>query len=82
MFKKDRVLSLLDAALKEMNLSYKAVPWSSVFGMRNFLSHEYGDVDAEGIFNTIKTNIPELLQVSATIRQDLVSGKLDSFLSD
>ena len=133
MFKKDRVLSLLDAALKEMNLllemsrdikmpddfvsgttglivfracsmslqyitesfvkvrnlcgndffkSYKAVPWPSVFGMRNFLSHEYGDVDAEGIFNTVKTNIPELLQVTETIRQDLVSGKLDSFLSD
>ena len=131
MFKKDRVLSLLDVALKEMNLllemskeinvpddfvsstsglivfracsmsiqyitesfvkirnlcgndffkSYKAVPWPSVFGMRNFLSHEYGDVDAEGIFNTVKTNIPELLHVSEAIRQDLVSGKLDSFL--
>lgn len=133
MFKKDRVLSLLEAALKEMNLllemskginmpddfvsstsglivfracsmsiqyitesfvkirnlcgndffkSYKAVPWPAVFGMRNFLSHEYGDVDAEGIFNTVKTNIPELLQVTETIRQDLVSGKLDSYLSD
>ena len=50
--------------------------------MRNFLSHEYGDVDAEGIFNTVKTNIPELLHVSEVIRQDLVSGKLDSFLSE
>lgn len=133
MFKKDRVLSLLDAALKEMNLllemskeinvpddyvsstsglivfracsmsiqyitesfvkirnlcgkdffkSYKSVPWPSVFGMRNFLSHEYGDVDAEGIFNTVKTNIPELLHVAEVIRQDLVNGKLDSFLSE
>lgn len=58
---------------------YKLVPWTSVFGMRNFLSHEYGDVDAEGIFNTVKTNIPELLQASETIRQDLENGKLDSF---
>ena len=133
MFKKDRVLSLLDAAIKEMNLlfemskdinvpddfvsstsgliifracsmsiqyitesfvkirnlcgndffkSYKSVPWPSVFGMRNFLSHEYGDVDAEGIFNTIKTNIQELLHVSKTIRQDLVIGKLDHYLSE
>jgi uncharacterized protein with HEPN domain len=61
---------------------YKSVPWTSVFGMRNFLSHEYGDVDAEGIFNTVKTNIPELLQATKTIRQDLESGKLDSFLLD
>lgn len=126
MFKKDRVLSLLDSAIKEMNLllemskeihvpddfvtstsgliifracsmslqyiterfvkirnlcgndffkPYKAVPWPSVFGMRNFLSHEYGDVDAEGIFNTVKTNIPELLQVTETIRQDLENGE-------
>lgn len=133
MFKKDRVLSLLDAAIKEMDLlfemskdinvpddfvsstsgliifracsmsiqyitesfvkirnlcgndffkSYKSVPWPSVFGMRNFLSHEYGDVDAEGIFNTIKTNILELLHVSETIRQDLVSGELDNYLSE
>ena len=58
---------------------YKTIPWDSVFGMRNFLSHEYGDVDTEGIFNTVKSNIPELMLVSATIRQDLVSGKLDSF---
>lgn len=50
--------------------------------MRNFLSHEYGDVDTEGIFNTVKTNIPELLLVAETIRQDVIDGKLDTFLSD
>jgi len=133
MFKKERVSSLLDAAVKEMNLllemsrginepdvfvsstsglilfracgmsiqyitesfvkirnlcgidffkPYKTVPWPSVFGMRNFLSHEYGDVDAEGIFNTVKTNIPELLQATKTIRQDLENGILDSFFSE
>ena len=49
--------------------------------MRNFLSHEYGEVDAEGIFNTVKTNIPELLEVSNTIQQDLISGKLDIYLT-
>ena len=61
---------------------YKSIPWDSVFGMRNFLSHEYGDVDTEGIFNTVKTNIPELLQVTEIIQQDLVNGKLDTVLSD
>lgn len=131
--KKDRVLSLLEAGIKEMDLlhemskevlkpndfvtnisgltvfracgmslqyiteifvkirilcgigffkSYKRIPWDSVFGMRNFLSHEYGDVDAEAIFNTVKTNIPELLQTSEVIRKDILSGKLDSFLAD
>ena len=131
--KKERVLSLLDAALKEMDLllemskdinvpddfvsstpglivfracgmslqyitegfvkihnicgrefftPYKAIPWDAVFGMRNFLSHEYGDVDTEGIFNTVKTNIPELLIVSETIQQDVIKGNRDTFFSD
>ena len=48
--------------------------------MRNFLSHEYGDVDTEGIFNTVKTNIPELLQITRVIRQDLINGTLDKFV--
>lgn len=61
---------------------YKSIPWDSVFGMRNFLSHEYGDVDTEGIFNTVKTNIPELLQATKTIRQNLENGILDSFFSE
>lgn len=56
---------------------YKSIPWDSVFGMRNFLSHEYGDVDTEGIFNTVKTNIPELQVVAETIRQDVINGKMD-----
>ena len=62
--------------------TYSSIPWPAVFGMRNFLSHEYGDVDAEGIFNTVKTNIPELLQVSKKIQHDVIKGSLDAFLSD
>jgi len=67
---------------KELFTRYKSVPWDSVFGMRNFLSHEYGDVDAEGIFNTIKCNIPELKTSTETILQDAQSGKLDIFMTD
>lgn len=67
---------------KDFFNSYKAIPWDAVFGMRNFLSHEYEEVDAEGIFNTIKTNIPELLRVSRDILKDLLNGKLDSSLAD
>lgn len=59
---------------------YKSIPWKNVFGMRNFLSHEYGDVDAEGIFNTVKTNIPELQAVTERMLKDLHAGKLDIYL--
>ena len=67
---------------REFFTPYKGIPWDSVFGMRNFLSHEYGDVDTEGIFNTVKTNIPELLQVTKVIQQDVINGKQDAVLSD
>ena len=50
---------------------YKTIPWEGVFGMRNFLAHEYGNVDAVGIFNTVKTSIPDLLAVSKLILRDL-----------
>ena len=53
---------------------YSQIPWDSVFGMRNFLSHEYGDVDAEGIFNTVKTSIPSLLPVVRRMLADVRAG--------
>ena len=121
---KDRVVALLDAAIKEMELllqmsddvsspddfvssltgmtkfracgmslqyitenfvkirnlegraffqPYKGVPWDDVFGMRNFLSHEYGDADPEAIFNTVKEGIPAILSVARTILTDITN---------
>ena len=56
---------------KEFFTPYSSIPWHAVFGMRNFLSHEYGDIDHEGIFDTIKRNIPDLLNVSRQILSDV-----------
>ena len=50
---------------------YKEIAWDGVFGMRNFLSHEYGDSDPEGIFNTVKKDIPLLLATSRRILKDI-----------
>lgn len=55
--------------------TYKTIPWNAVFGMRNFLSHEYGDADTLGIFNTVKKNIPDLLAVTRQILADVQAGK-------
>ena len=59
---------------------YKGIPWEAVFGMRNFLSHEYDEVDTEGIFNTIKNNIPDLYKTVLLIVKDVENGKHDSIL--
>ena len=52
---------------KDFFAPYSSIPWSAVFGMRNFLSHEDGSIDAEGFFNKNKNNIPELLAVTKQI---------------
>ena len=62
--------------------TYKSIPWTAVFGMRNFLSHEYGDADTLGIFNTVKKNIPELLTVTREILADVQAGKLDGYFGE
>jgi len=61
--------------------SYKQIPWKSVFGMRNFLVHEYADIDDEAIFKTIKEDLPTLKDVSRNILSDLNEGKLDKFFN-
>ena len=56
---------------RDFFIPYKEIPWDDVFGMRNFLSHEYGDSDPEGIFNTVKEDIPALLDTARKILSDL-----------
>ena len=59
---------------------YNTIPWKEVFGMRNFIAHEYANVDEEAIFTTLKTDLPKLKEVSKQILLDLESGLLDEFL--
>lgn len=62
-------VKIRNLAGKDYFRQYKGIPWEQVFGMRNFLSHEYGEVDAEGIFNTIKMDIPVLLAMTRRMRE-------------
>ena len=38
-----------------------SVPWGPIKGMRNLVAHSYGKMSREVIWNTAKTDIPELL---------------------
>ncbi len=62
--------------------NYKQVPWKAVFGMRNFLVHEYADVDDEAVFNTIKVDLPILRKTTEEIINDLEAGVLDKFFDE
>ena len=60
---------------------YPTIPWGSVKGMRNFISHEYLSIDHSVIYATVKKNVPSLQKVIETILQDFCEGKLDSIFS-
>ena len=36
------------------------VPWMAVYGLRNRIVHDYGSVDLGIVFETLKTDIPNL----------------------
>lgn len=45
---------------QEFKLKHKDIPWADIVGMRNFLIHEYFDVDEKEVWNTVKDDLPSL----------------------
>lgn len=37
------------------------IPWSALSGLRNRIVHDYGNVDLNIVYETLKNDIPELL---------------------
>ena len=63
---------------QQLFVNYPEVYWRGVFGCRNIISHEYGNVDPEQIFGIIKKYLPELLTCAYRVKEDLKLGKYDS----
>ena len=56
---------------------YPEIPWRSIFGLRNFISHEYCMVDPEEIYNVVKDDLPRLIAVLHRMVGDCESGYFD-----
>lgn len=65
---------------KELFEQYKGVPWAEIFGLRNFISHAYGDVKEKDIFDTIKKDVPALNSTAKQMLEDLKAGMLDIYI--
>ena len=39
---------------------FPEIPWNAIYGMRNFVSHEYANIDEEIIVSTIIDDLPPL----------------------
>lgn len=42
---------------------FPEVPWKAIIGMRNHIAHGYFELDAELVFEAIRTDIPALLTI-------------------
>ena len=45
----------------EYKLSHSHIPWSALSGMRNRIVHDYGNVDLNIVYETLKNDMLELL---------------------
>ena len=59
---------------------YPEIPWRSIFGLRNFISHEYCMVNPEEIFNVVKEDLPLLITVLHRLIADCESGIYNDLL--
>lgn len=69
-----------DWTVHQLFSHYPQVYWRGVFGMRNIISHEYGNVDPEKIFGIIKEYLPQLVLCLQLIITDVEDGRHDSLL--
>ena len=40
---------------------HASVPWNAVYGFRNRIVHDYGNVELDIVYETLKNDIPDLL---------------------
>ena len=60
---------------KRLSDTYKtkhpAVPWIAIYGLRNRIVHDYGNVDLSIVYSTLKDDIPKLLStINASENED------------
>ena len=48
---------------RKLSDEYSNIPWNAVFGFRNRIVHDYGNVDLDIVFETLKNDIPDLLEM-------------------
>ncbi len=50
---------------------YQEIDWKGVKGLRDVISHQYFDIDAEAVFEVCRTHVPVLKNVVQQILSDL-----------
>ena len=65
------VRAIDDMTKGELLLKYDAIPWRSIIGLRNIISHDYANVNYTIIVKIIKNNLQLLDETIAKMISDL-----------
>ncbi len=49
---------------------YPDIPWVAAYDMRNFISHEYANIDEAIVFDVIKEDLPRMQEAVKNILLD------------
>ena len=63
MFRMIQISANAKRLTEEYRLTHGDIPWSAIFGLRNRIVHEYGNVDLNVVYETMKYDAPELLEL-------------------
>jgi uncharacterized protein with HEPN domain len=63
----ERQLEIIGEAARRITPEYQQahpeIPWHGIIGLRNILTHEYGEVKLDRVWLVASTSIPELLTI-------------------
>ena len=65
-----RMIQISENAKKlsdEYKENHSEIPWYALYGMRNRIVHDYGNVDLNIIYQTLTEDIPELLELMSCL---------------
>lgn len=69
MFRLIQVSENSDKLTDAFKVSHPEIPWRAMKGLRNRIVHEYGNVDLSVVYDTVKSDIPALLDLITKIFQ-------------
>ena len=67
MFRLIQISENSDKLTEDFKAYHSNIPWRAIKGLRNRIVHEYGNVDLSVVYDTVKNDIPQLLNDLAAI---------------
>ncbi|MCI6051421.1 DUF86 domain-containing protein [Phocaeicola plebeius] len=60
---------------KELLTQFPEIDWKGAMGIRDIIAHHYFDLDAEIVYNVVKTNLPDMLATINSILEFVVNSE-------